>query len=34
MGDIKIQEQQSAPDFTLPAVGSEDVVVSKWYNGG
>jgi peroxiredoxin Q/BCP len=26
MGDIKIQEQQSAPDFTLPAVGHEDVV--------
>jgi len=26
MGDTAIQEQQPAPDFTLPAVGSDDVV--------
>lgn len=26
MGDIKIQEQQPAPDFTLPAIGSDSVV--------
>ena len=26
MSDTKIQEQQPAPDFTLPAVGSDDVV--------
>lgn len=26
MSDIEIQEQTPAPDFTLPAVGSEDVV--------
>jgi thioredoxin-dependent peroxiredoxin len=26
MSDTAIQEQQSAPDFTLPAVGSDDVV--------
>ncbi len=26
MSDTEIQEQQLAPDFTLPAVGSEDVV--------
>ena len=26
MSDTAIQEQQPAPDFTLPAVGSDDVV--------
>jgi len=26
MSDAKIQEQQPAPDFTLPAIGSDDVV--------
>ncbi len=26
MSDTEIKEQESAPDFTLPAVGSEDVV--------
>jgi len=26
MSDTEIKEQQSAPDFTLPAVGSDDVV--------
>ncbi len=26
MSDTAIQEQQSAPDFTLPAVGSDDIV--------
>ena len=26
MSDTATQEQQPAPDFTLPAVGSEDVV--------
>jgi thioredoxin-dependent peroxiredoxin len=26
MSDTAIKEQQPAPDFTLPAVGSEDVV--------
>src|SRR2546423_3569890 len=26
MSDTEIQEQQPAPDFTLPAVGSDDVV--------
>lgn len=26
MSDTEINEQQSAPDFTLPAVGSDDVV--------
>lgn len=26
MGDTEIKEQQPAPDFTLPAVGSDDVV--------
>ena len=26
MGDIKIQEQKPAPDFTLPAIGSDSVV--------
>ncbi len=26
MSDSPIQEQQPAPDFTLPAIGSEDVV--------
>lgn len=26
MGDVVVKEQESAPDFTLPAVGSDDVV--------
>lgn len=26
MSDTQVKEQQTAPDFTLPAVGSEDVV--------
>ena len=26
MSDTEIKEQQPAPDFTLPAVGSDDVV--------
>ena len=26
MGDAMIQEEQPAPDFTLPAVGSDDIV--------
>ena len=26
MSDTQIQEQQLAPDFTLPAIGSDDVV--------
>jgi peroxiredoxin Q/BCP len=26
MSDTPIQEQQPAPDFTLPAVGGDDVV--------
>nr|HET6903948.1 redoxin domain-containing protein [Ktedonobacteraceae bacterium] len=26
MSDTEINEQQPAPDFTLPAVGSDDVV--------
>ena len=26
VSDTAIQEQQSAPDFTLPAVGSDDIV--------
>lgn len=26
MSDTEVKEQQSAPDFTLPAVGSDDVV--------
>jgi peroxiredoxin Q/BCP len=26
MSDTKIKEQEPAPDFTLPAVGSEDIV--------
>jgi thioredoxin-dependent peroxiredoxin len=26
LSDTAIQEQQSAPDFTLPAVGSEEIV--------
>jgi thioredoxin-dependent peroxiredoxin len=26
VSDTAIQEQQPAPDFTLPAVGSDDVV--------
>ncbi len=26
MSDTTIEEQQSAPDFTLPAIGSADVV--------
>ena len=26
MSNIAIQEQQTAPDFTLPAVGKEDIV--------
>jgi peroxiredoxin Q/BCP len=26
MGDTQVKESQSAPDFTLPAIGSDDVV--------
>ena len=26
MSDTAIQEQQAAPDFTLPAVGNDDIV--------
>src|SRR4051794_36785654 len=26
MSDAKVKEQQPAPDFTLPAIGSDDVV--------
>jgi thioredoxin-dependent peroxiredoxin len=26
LSDIANQEQQAAPDFTLPAVGNEDIV--------
>jgi peroxiredoxin Q/BCP len=26
VSDMEIKEQQPAPDFTLPAVGSDDVV--------